>query len=458
MEKKESERISNEADIENIDPLLAMGDELATDILIRLPLKTLFRSKCVSIRWNCLISDSLFACMYVNRQEGGSRTHTTTPISFFCQLDHFAFDYEYLPPEDKRLHFLRLDNDAKDESDDNHVVMQHRVRSFEHNVFMVDSSNGLLLFAGTGNKLYFVSNLVSKQWVALPQPKSCYPYESAKLVRKYDDSYKPSLTQMKFEVLLFSRYENMSSLFLEIFSSETGNWRMVVLHNYPSYFRTLHCHTLFNGAAYWLDEHAGGAARIAALDFSHLKMASMPSHSVPHSDLAVMPEDCVQFIPLPASSDLPSNGFLGFSGGLLHYAESNLTNLHIWALSSGGLSQSSQVAWSLKQSVSLQFMIDEHPDIFHCIPNYEGEYDIRHKQHKFHFSPLAFHPSGLHLVLLSLPGMIVSYHIQKRKLEVVHHYNVQNFRHVPRFIVLSYNYPAWPTRLPPVRNDFPYSD
>ncbi|XP_042515617.1 F-box protein At5g07610-like isoform X2 [Macadamia integrifolia] len=453
-EIEESERISHKTDSEDSDPLLAMGDELATYILILLPLKTLFRSKCVSIRWNRLISDPLFACMYVNRQGGGSHTHMTTPTSFFHQLDFFAFDYGYLPPEDKRLNFLRLDNDAKVENDDNHVAVQQRVRSFDHNFFIVDSSNGLLLFARTGNQCrnYYVSNLLSKQWVGLPEPKRLYPYESAKLVCKYDDGYKPSLAQIKFEVLLFSRYQIMSSLFLEIFSSETGNWRMVVLHNYPSYLRTLHCHTLFNGAAYWLDVHADGAGRIAALDFSHLKMSSMPLRSVPYNEIAVMPEDCVQFIPLPASSDLPSNGFLGFSGGLLHYAESNLTNLHIWALSSGGLSQASQVAWSRKHSVSLQFMIDEHPDIFRLIANYRGEYDIGHKQHRFHFSPLAFHPSGLHLVLLNLPGMIVSYHIEKRKLEVVHHYNVQNFQHVPRFTVLSYNYPAWPTQFPSVKS------
>ncbi|KAJ4964671.1 hypothetical protein NE237_016520 [Protea cynaroides] len=447
MKKQESMRISTEGS----DLLLALGDELATDILIRLPLKTLFRSKCVSIRWNRLISDPLFAGMYVNRQGGGSHTHTTTPTSFFHQLDYFASDSGYLPREDKRLHFLRLHNNAKEENDDNHVVVQHRVRSLGHNVFIVDSDKGLLLFVRAGNQCrnYLVSNLIDKLWIDLPEPKRWYPYESAKLVCKYDD--KPSLTQIKFEVILFSRYQNVSSLSLEIFSSETGNWRMIVLHNYPSYFRTLHCHTMFNRAAYWLEVHAD-TARIAAFDFNRLKKSSMPSHSIPHNDLAIMPEDCVKFIPLPASSDLPSNGFLGFSGGLLHYAESNLTNLHIWALSSGGLSESSEVAWSLKHSASLQSMIDEHPDIFHLIANYRvcrsfGNYvgeEIRHNEHKFHFSPLAFHPSGLHLVLLRLPGMIVSYHIEKRKLEVVHHYNIEHFRHLPHFRVLSYQYPAWP--------------
>ncbi|KAK9078026.1 hypothetical protein SSX86_002083 [Deinandra increscens subsp. villosa] len=145
---------------------LASHDDVLTEILLRLPIRSLLRSKCVSKHWRSLISDHRFALL--------RNPNPNPPSGLFLQRIGNATTPEY--------DFVPFDHRQK------HVKPPFKTLDFEGDVsnsgiIVLHSSNGLMLCyslheqfckiskAIEYNAMYYVYNPTINHFVTLPKPK-----------------------------------------------------------------------------------------------------------------------------------------------------------------------------------------------------------------------------------------------------------------------------------------------
>ncbi|XP_058198269.1 F-box protein CPR1-like [Rhododendron vialii] len=129
--------------------------EILTDILSRLPVKSLCRFKCVSTSWNSLISNPYFAKTHLNR------TNTQNPkylddqrnIVISSSLNLYSIDVGNANPTATKLDFPMLQNHAADS----------RVKVWS-------SCDGLLLVSYDDNSNLLLLNPSTRECKKLPAP------------------------------------------------------------------------------------------------------------------------------------------------------------------------------------------------------------------------------------------------------------------------------------------------
>ncbi|PKU62869.1 F-box protein At5g49610-like [Dendrobium catenatum] len=248
---------------------IVLADDLLMEILTKLPVKCIYRCKCVSRSWRRLIADRyvtaglplIFSGMFYRSVLGALKFKPKYGCN--CNGSFQETDFSYLP--------------------------------FYHNSSIIYCSNGLLLFYSRILSVFHVCNPTTKIWAALPKPRG----KSHHSILAFD-AYKSPY----YKVVCFSGTQAQGGQ-LEVFSSETGQW---VEHNLNWGVDTNNLSDImhyFHGVLYVL---------------------AFPGH-VACIDLEKM---CCSVIELP--EDIKINVFLGNSGGFLHCAINDGNELRIWVL------------------------------------------------------------------------------------------------------------------------------
>lgn len=258
-----------------------LGDDLLAEIILRLPLDSVARSRVVSKNWCAAISDGYLRrrlplhmsmiCFPDNDDPFGGRGGGSGPL-FAC-----ADEGRRLAGRD--LGFFPLNERA----------------------VVCDGCNGLLLCRDPGTPAFYVVSPVTRSWAALPRPA-----EEALLSMLAFDPFGSSTQH--YRVISFTGWRDCGAA-MEVFSSETRAWTVheVEFGGVPADSlsgASMHCH---DGAVYFL--------------------ASDPD-CVVRMDLAVGLTCTV--LALPESAD--GEGRVAHSGGRLHYVCSDGELLKVWVL------------------------------------------------------------------------------------------------------------------------------
>uniref|UniRef100_A0ACD5Y8T3 Uncharacterized protein n=1 Tax=Avena sativa TaxID=4498 RepID=A0ACD5Y8T3_AVESA len=259
-----------------------LGDDLLAEIIVRLPLDSVARSRGVSKHWCAAISD------------GYLRGRLPLHMSMICFPDNddplgggggsrpvFACAAEGGRLEGRDLGFFPLHERA----------------------VVCDGCNGLLLCRDSGTLDFYVVSPVTRSWAALPTPA-----KDARLSLLAFDPFGTSSPQQHYHVINFTGWRERGAA-VEVFSSATRAWTAheAEFGGVPAGSlsgASLHCH---DGAVYFL--------------------ASDPD-CVVRMDLAAGLACTVLALPEPGAGE----GRVAHSGGRLHYVCSDGELLRVWAI------------------------------------------------------------------------------------------------------------------------------
>ncbi|THG20416.1 F-box protein At5g07610-like [Camellia sinensis] len=212
------------------EEVIASNEDLLTEILLRLPAKSLIRFKSVSKNWLHLISDSHFAVNHSRRIRNSSMTSGL----------FFYFDYSR-----SELHSVSLHD---------HPYRNLPTLSFlddvggDHPFWIRSACNGLILcqnyqiVCNRYRKNYIVCNPTTQKFTLLPQ-LDCLSlsYESLGVYLAFDPSKSPH-----YKVVFFRSYYQ-----IDIYSSETASWKQITVSECGP-LRDFLEGVFWNGAIHWL--------------------------------------------------------------------------------------------------------------------------------------------------------------------------------------------------------------
>lgn len=247
-----------------------LGDDLLTEIILRLPFKSVARSKCVSKNWCTTISDD-----YLRRRLPLHMSMVYFPDDPACQnKPRYACAADDSRLEDCDLGFFPSQEGA----------------------VVCDACNGLLLCRSPGTPEFYVVNPVTRRWVALPRPAR----EARLSMLAFDPFNSPH-----YHVINFTGWRERGAV-IEVFSSETWTWTVRSPEfGVPagSLSGSMHYH---DGGVYILASDPDCVVRMDVAEFA-----------------------CsVTELPEPMDGD----GRVAHSGGRLHYVGSDGELLKVWAL------------------------------------------------------------------------------------------------------------------------------
>ncbi|TYG53603.1 hypothetical protein ES288_D09G122800v1 [Gossypium darwinii] len=371
-------------------------DWLLTEILQRLPVKHIFKFKCVSKRWFILISDPFFARLYSTRINTSLSTSQPWNLLF-----RYLYEVRIVPSSmiDTRIALKQ----SQDFSSPGFSLNFLPYSKHDCPIKILASSNGLLLCCETfyWQKNYYICNPLIQQWIALPKPPKAIKSVAVGFICK-DGHY---------EVIRFptANYGPSNTLRLETFSSETGKWHCSIV-NCPVldyYIKTDSPVVHYNGSLHWLE-------------FRHSKIITYDPHNGTNTGLHQMN--------LPDDKQSEHLSLLGVSRGRFRYFEVTDTCfgprvLRVWVLSDYDAQR-----WCLEYRIKFSgSWIDE---VNEFIP-----------KDNFYIFPLALHPHEFDIVYLGYGGCLVSYNLGTRKLDVVH-------RNFYSHQLLAFVFSPWPTTIP----------
>ncbi|CAL4999897.1 unnamed protein product [Urochloa decumbens] len=294
----------------SIESVMNLSGDMLAEIILRLPVKSVARSQCVSKNWCATISDGYLrrrlplqlSVVYFPESGGGGKA---TP-RFACAEDGGTL-------VDRDLKFF----------------------PFMDGAVVCDASNGLLLLRSAGTARFYVVDPVTRRWAALPPPS-----RDARLsMLAFDPSSSSgggdaSSPRRGYHVINFTGRWRERGGEVEVFSSEAWAWappRDVDFAGVPagSLSGTMHFH---GGAVYALAADPDCAVRMDVADDGDLTCA-----------VAELPADA-------AAAD--GDGRLAHSGGRLHYVASDGggAGLKVWVLDD---SSPAAIQWRLKHAVKL---------------------------------------------------------------------------------------------------------
>ncbi|GAU19175.1 hypothetical protein TSUD_198560 [Trifolium subterraneum] len=213
---------------------LYLPSELNTEILLRLPVKSLIRLKSVCKSWFTLISDTNFANSHFQFSESTQTTRSR------------ILSISGLPPQIRSIDFQALLND-------NHSVSPNPNLSLPQSFFPLrirGSCKGFIfLNCSAYNLLWNPSTGFHKQIPSSPNTRSLFGTNSNLYGFGYDHSRDDYLLVSLYCDALFA--EDTSSP-LEIFSLRDNIWKQIVdTHRYSCGYQNRKAGLLFNGAIHW---------------------------------------------------------------------------------------------------------------------------------------------------------------------------------------------------------------
>ncbi|KAL0421032.1 UNVERIFIED_CONTAM: F-box protein [Sesamum latifolium] len=183
-------------------------EEILLEILVRLPAESIFRFRCVSKNWRCLISDPSFFSCYV------ARSQESPPFAFIFQCGNY-----------KGMHWF--------------VSTLNTLQNFSSPFFsdhfpslkVEATSNDLILYHSNFQEpVYFLANSFTRKCVKIPMHCSRRSYGPTGLI----SHVRNGITSYNVVRLVRSCDSSRFCLNLETFSSENGVWRSFKARNCAS--------------------------------------------------------------------------------------------------------------------------------------------------------------------------------------------------------------------------------
>ncbi|KAF5763843.1 putative F-box domain-containing protein [Helianthus annuus] len=403
------------------------SDSLLYEILSRLPLKSLFRLKCVCKHWQTLISQRSFSRFYISRMITSNTASSSLP---------FRILYRYICESEPEDVLNRFRSESYNSSGLYLSREEHKAIKFK----VLGVSNGLILCCSLGPLVYHVCNPVTRQWVTLAKSTKTQNFFAEGFVsRVNEDNLVTDYTVVRLEMdLSVVRQEMLTSfpdyLHLEIFSSETGEW---VGYRVPCPFQIAFPKRgagpiCFKGVLHWFVNDHG----MVAFD--------------PYKD----PKSC-RLIQLPADRDVQSEVT---HDGLYRLCDVCQGKLRLFQVAPDASSFYCFSMWDMKDYDKGEWCSEfkvTRSDLSSSDPELESWLM------KATFLPLSFHPFDLDVVYLRCVELacLVSYNIQNRQLDVACKpagaIDDLSWRVVVPFVI-----PTWPTPvpIPPVKVVIPEVD
>ena len=279
-----------------------LGDDVLAEIILRLPLDSVARSRVVSKNWCATISDD-----YLRRR-------LPLHMSMICFPDND--DYDPYGGSSRPLYAC---------ADEGRRLVARDLGFFplHDRAVVCDGCNGLLLCRDPGTPEFYVLSPVTRRWAALPRPA-----REARLSLLAFDPFGSSPQQ--YHVINFTAWREHGAA-VEVFSSATRAWTAhevefggVAAGSLSG--ASMHCH---DGAVYFLASDPGCVVRM---------------------DLAAGAGLACTVVALPETAD-GGEGRVAHSGGRLHYVCSDGGLLKVWSLEDVVHPSSSATAWRLKHAV-----------------------------------------------------------------------------------------------------------
>ncbi|KAL8171706.1 hypothetical protein V2J09_023510 [Rumex salicifolius] len=238
--------------------IAGIGD-LLIEILSRVPARSLFRFKCVSRNWRCLISDDRrFALLHTKRNPKGS-------CSGLFSLTSSSLASNSKEAKERKYDFILL-------SDSLRFAPPPPALSFLESLScsrILQSSNGLLLCSSSRSDCaYFVCNPVLGQFRRLDLPNevgSKRNWEVLGLTLAFDPS-----RWSGFKVIC------CMSRAIDVYSSETGNWKRLVEGAIQELNLVFEDGAYWNGQAFWLRKESSNFLQI---DFPTYRVLNLENES-----------------------------------------------------------------------------------------------------------------------------------------------------------------------------------
>lgn len=283
-----------------------LGEDLLTEVLVRLPHKSLARFQCVSTTWRVLISGD-----YLRRRlpliTSGVLFHDGPP-----RPGKQAYTYACASPSSSAQDGVEDRGGSGVEEADMGFFPCHATSS------IIDGCNGLLLYYAAPAAFHVV-NPTTRRWAALPAPRQ----RTLLSVLAFDPCASPH-----YKVVCFARWLPRGAC-VEVFDSESGAWRERELDfgiDTDAMSATMHC----SGAAIHVLAYSGHVVRI---------------------DLAGAGMACaVTALPAPVSYRARA----GHCRGRLRYASSDGARLSLWELRDA---EGSQSQWALKHELGVRDLV-----------------------------------------------------------------------------------------------------
>uniref|UniRef100_A0ACD5WIK9 Uncharacterized protein n=1 Tax=Avena sativa TaxID=4498 RepID=A0ACD5WIK9_AVESA len=334
-----------------------MGEDVLSEILVRLPHKSLARFQCVSTTWRGLI-----AADYLRRRlpliTSGVLFHDA-PRDGASRGRQQAYTYACASSSSSSSSGDNGDGGVA-EADDMAFFSCHGTSS------IIDGCNGLLLYyASSPRQAFHVVIPTTRRWAALPSPTK----KTLLSVLSFDPSASPH-----YRVVCFTGWLPRGAT-VEVFDSERGAWREHRLDfglDSDAMSATMHCY--------------GGALHVLAY-----------SGHVVRIDLATM---ACTVTALPAPVSYRARG--GHCRGRLRYASSDGARLRFWELVDAGKSE-----WTLKHELGISDLVPDDGSSSLLLPQ-----DTAPPTFLF----MAFHPDR-EVVYLWTPGKLVAFDMAERRVE-----------------------------------------
>ncbi|KAG2585204.1 F-box protein At5g07610-like [Panicum virgatum] len=286
----------------SIETARSLGDDMLAEIILRLPVKAVARSRCVSKGWCATISDG-----YLRR-----RLPLQLSVVYFPggRAPRFACADAASGGgllEDRDLGFF----------------------PFLDGAVVGDACNGLLLFRTAGTARFYVVDPVTRRWAALPPPSRDARLSMLAFDPSPSGDPSPSPARRGYHVVNFTGRWRERGGEVEVFSSEAWAWaaRDVEFGVPPGALSgSMHFH---GGAVYALASDPDCVVRMDVDD---------PELACAVAELPAEPED--------------GDGRLAHSGGRLHYVARGGAQLKVWVLDDDDSSPAA-LRWRLKHAVKL---------------------------------------------------------------------------------------------------------
>uniref|UniRef100_A0A0V0IFD0 Putative ovule protein n=1 Tax=Solanum chacoense TaxID=4108 RepID=A0A0V0IFD0_SOLCH len=414
-------------------------DWFLEEVLSRLPLKCVFRLKCVSKQWLSFISAPSFVNLYISRVSLSHKPQPWTVLSHRLHVKGTKFCPD--PP-------LMLDNMlSADENDlieypifSRYLYLPLPQRSsWRERYDIVAVSDGLVLYGrivfmeNSINHMtdYHLYNPITHQCVALPPPFLCFRFVSTGFLTQIEGGTLKNYKVVRFGCQLWEWH----NLEFEIFCSEIGSWRSVVVHSDQAIqIAWLRMPFSFSGILHWIDRWLGIVACDPCRDSNQCRIIGLPSD---------IDKQC---------NNYKNNGLYSLCNvhqGRLRYFEVSLapsdpfgfSGFSLWVLD-----DYDSATWSLLHRTKVTDIL------FDDILTSQGLTGSCP-------APLAFHPFDGNIVCLSLGAYIVTYNAKTLKLEahgnpVATEYFYEStgwlswYAQVPPRLAFLYVLPPWPVSIP----------
>ncbi|XP_017245219.1 putative F-box protein At4g10190 [Daucus carota subsp. sativus] len=296
-----------------------IDNDITSNVLSRLPTKTLFGLKLVSKEWHHLMLDRSFIRLQLKSTEALS--------GFF-----FQGKFQWCGEDIQSVHYIPAKADV--------TKLHSTVLNFLPEPVVVHSSvHGLICCRScfpSQNPIIYVCNPVNKEWVSLPYPESDF---QDSLALGFDPFVDPIDVKTNFKVIRVYEVEadmdNMDDIrySFDIYSSQTGTWRKAVEICQCSSHLCKNKGLFVKGIFYWLT----GGDKILMFDVKN-EFSLLITVPLPLTQFNSIPEMCI-----------------GECDGRLHYVLISEHGLQLWVLEEQYTSQ-----WDLKCSISLDKFEEEN--------------------------------------------------------------------------------------------------